>query len=254
MPTSRSGLGVAEIEGSGLFAVGGRSNRGVVSTVEKFNGTWLTCTSMLTPRRNFGAATVGGTLYAIGGEDDHFTTLAASEAYDARRDSWSPLPPMAAARMLHGVGVLDGQVYAVGGIGAGGEALDSVEVFDPARGKWKAGLPLTTRASVFGVASLAGRLYAVGGEGLSRTPQVFEKGGWSATPGLKGVLLAPGVGSLAGCVYVAGGNRAPPYNFYALSPWLSQTKGGSGGGSAVAAVLALCEPASQLSPEILTAA
>lgn len=83
---------------------------------------------------------------------------------------------------------------------------------------------------------------------------MFEKGGWSATPGLKGVLLAPGVGSLAGCVYVAGGNRAPPYNFYALSPWLSQTKGGSGGGSAVAAVLALCEPASQLSPEILTAA
>ena len=39
---------------------------------------------------------------------------------------------------------------------------------------------------------------------------MFEKGGWSATPGLKGVLLAPGVGSLAGCVYVAGGNRASP--------------------------------------------
>ena len=58
--------------------MGGRCGDGsVVSTVESFDGSvWSADTNMSTPRRNFGLAALDSKLYAIGGEDASFTTIA----------------------------------------------------------------------------------------------------------------------------------------------------------------------------------
>ena len=58
----------------------------MVSTVESFDGSaWMAETNMSTPRRNFGLAALDSTLYAIGGEDASFSTIADVEVSERSR-------------------------------------------------------------------------------------------------------------------------------------------------------------------------
>jgi len=82
MPTARSGLGVAVVDGK-IYAIGG-SNPSYLGTNEMYDpetDTWSNGTQMPTPRYNLGVAVVNDTLYAIGGYDGSSNPRTENEQY-----------------------------------------------------------------------------------------------------------------------------------------------------------------------------
>jgi N-acetylneuraminic acid mutarotase len=122
---------------------------------------------MPTPRVYFGAAVVGGTIYAIGGYSG--STLAKVEAYDPVADSWSARASMPTPRARLVVAAVGGKVYAIGGYHVTtGAASYANEEYDPATDTWtpRAELPrdpplLGWRNSSIGGAALGGKVFVV---------------------------------------------------------------------------------------------
>lgn len=117
-----------------------------------------------------GAATIGTTVYYIGGRTSDDSLLAAGScAFSldtaAVNGTWVALPCPTTIRSDHCVAEAGGKVYIIGGYSADySQAMDTVEEYDPATGAWRT-LPLqlpTGRGDV-ACASLDGRLHIAGG-------------------------------------------------------------------------------------------
>ncbi|WKX93994.1 hypothetical protein Q1695_011339 [Nippostrongylus brasiliensis] len=93
---------------------------------------WTPAAPLLQPRSDFGMATVGDSIYAVGGEDASYT-LRSVEIYDVQRNSWRAGPKMQHCRQALGVTALDGIIFAVGGKG-GGHIFREAEMLDPRQG------------------------------------------------------------------------------------------------------------------------
>ena len=81
MPTRRSRLGLAVVNGV-LYAVGGENP--ILATVEAYDpasNTWTSKAPMPTPRSGLGVAMAGGVLYAVGGYNSVSGYVATVEAY-----------------------------------------------------------------------------------------------------------------------------------------------------------------------------
>ena len=118
---------------------------------------------MPTPRLLFGAGTVKGIIYAVGGQRPGVNSwLSTVEAYDPKANHWTTRAPTPTARFSHGVGVIDGILYAVGGeVPNEGTAVN--EAFDPARDTWTTKAPMFEWRRQYGAAVVNGRFYVVGG-------------------------------------------------------------------------------------------
>jgi hypothetical protein len=82
MPTARNYLAVGVVNGT-LYAVGGYDGTAYLDTVEAYNpstDTWTSVASMPTARELLGAVVVNGILYAVGGVNST-ATLATNEAF-----------------------------------------------------------------------------------------------------------------------------------------------------------------------------
>ena len=116
MPTSRSRLGVAVIDGI-LYAVGGlNSPLGAVATVEAYDpisGMWSKKKPMSFARYGLGVVAMQGSLYALGGFMNG--PRATNERYDPASDTWTLKAQMPTARTALGVGTIGGMLYALGG-------------------------------------------------------------------------------------------------------------------------------------------
>lgn len=138
MPTPRSSPGVSTINGK-LYVVGGFNNinctLGTLEVYDPVANTWTTRASMLTLRRSFGAAAVGGILYAAGGAwVDNTTYLKTVEAYDPVSNAWTVKASMPATREWLGAVAMGGMVYAIGGTRTEfnlGSPLATVEAYQP---------------------------------------------------------------------------------------------------------------------------
>ncbi|WKX93993.1 hypothetical protein Q1695_011338 [Nippostrongylus brasiliensis] len=123
---------------------------------------WTPAAPLLQPRSDFGMATVGDSIYAVGGEDASYT-LRSAEIDDLQRDSWRAGPKMQHCRQALGVTTLDGIIFAVGGKG-GGHIFREAEMLDPRQGKWIS-LPSMRNARYgCGLTAVNGLLYAAGGD------------------------------------------------------------------------------------------
>jgi len=179
LPTPRSDLSVAVVSGV-LYAIGGArlvpcepppglpycNEVEVLGTVEAYNpatDTWTRKADMPTPRLMFGAATVNGIVYAVGGQRPGVNSwLSTVEAYDPATDTWIAKAPMPTARFAHGVGAIDGILYVVGGeVPNAGTAVN--ESYDPATDTWRSEVPMLGWRRAYGAGVLGGRFYAVGG-------------------------------------------------------------------------------------------
>jgi hypothetical protein len=164
MPTARSSLGVADVNGT-LYAVGGDQGLGrssaAVEAYDPATDTWTTKAPMPAARYSPGVAAVGGILYVVGGQ-----TL---DAYDPATDTWTIKGPMPTPRGSFGVAAIDGIIYAVGGVDAAGNILPTLEAYDPATDTWTTKAPMPTGRFFPGVAAVNGVLYAVGGANGSNT-------------------------------------------------------------------------------------
>lgn len=140
MLESRSACGVVSIchPRPLLFAVGGITNNGDTSAsgevFDPSTQTWKSIAPMLSPRRSFGLATLGGVLYAVGGNDGN-TDLRSVEAYDISSRTWRAVASMSRARMYCTVTVFEGSLLAIGGMD-GMLTLNSVERYCAATDRW----------------------------------------------------------------------------------------------------------------------
>ncbi|WP_018617378.1 T9SS type A sorting domain-containing protein [Segetibacter koreensis] len=131
-------------------------------------------------RNHFGTITLGGKIYAIGGQFGHDCgggqDQRFSHVYDPATDTWTELPllPTDRSHIEGGTFAMDGKIYVVAGQGNGGRSSDAVTVFDPAgnggAGIWEDEPSLTLPRSYEGVsAKVIGNTFIIshGGEGSS---------------------------------------------------------------------------------------
>ncbi|MEK7477133.1 MAG: S8 family serine peptidase [Candidatus Coatesbacteria bacterium] len=123
---------------------------------------------MPTPRRGLAAVSLGGTLYAIGG-NDRWGPSSSVYAYDSATGAWSTAPSLNVAREGIGGVVLGGTIYAIGGNDGTG-VVSTVEVWDGSATYWTVSSSLPTARSWLGVVTDGSSIFAVGGEDADALP------------------------------------------------------------------------------------
>lgn len=161
-----------------IYAIGGGSNSGLVSTVEEYNPVtdkWTKKADIL-PRWYFSAGLVNGKIYIIGGEaeqDNVWVPVSTVEEYDPVKDICAKKADMPTVRRGLSVCALNGKIYAIGGNTAqAGITLQTVEEYDPATDKWTKKADIPTARNDLCTGAVNGRIYAIGG--ANRNVGVFS--------------------------------------------------------------------------------
>jgi len=124
---------------------------------------WDTLPPMPTERTEVTAATVGSSIYVIGGFDKDGNTLGKVELFDARSGTWSqakelPVPLHHAASASH-----QGKLYVVGGYREGWIPSSTLFIYDPFTNQWDEGSNMPTPRGALTTQFIDSILYAVGG-------------------------------------------------------------------------------------------
>jgi N-acetylneuraminic acid mutarotase len=174
MHVARSGLGVAVVNGK-IYAIGGKSESGVVGTNEEYDpetDTWTYKASMPTPRQLFAVAVYQNKIYCIGGTTDYSSYSDVNEVYDPATNTWTTRTRMPTARLGLQANVINDKIYLIGGL----PYLNRNEAYDPAKNTWKAKTPLPN-ATGFVSTVINNKIYAVGtyfnGKYISTT-QIYD--------------------------------------------------------------------------------
>ena len=146
--------------------VGGRwSDTSSLYTVEKFDTFLQTCDSFSTAPMSFArsghsVASIGGLIYAVGGENDSliYDTV---ECYDPALNTWSLVAPLIAPRVACGVCVVEDFMFVLGGW-IGSEIAEDIERYDPHLDRWEVVGKVDTKRFHLGVTEMDGLIYAVG--------------------------------------------------------------------------------------------
>ena len=185
MPTSRSGLGVAVVNGK-IYAIGGDGGSNSTEEYNPATGTWTVKKQMPTGRSRFGISVYQNKIYVIGGATpDGFS--AANEVYDPLTDTWetkTPLPKGGRAELS--ASVINEEIYVVGGYFFGGYYVSSnaLEVYDPETDTWTTKSPMPTAVYSCSSAVIDNRMYVIEnsfGNKFGRLNQVYnaENDSWS---------------------------------------------------------------------------
>ena len=173
------------------------------------NLNWSTKTSMPVSIYAPGVASIGTTIYVIGGYST--TYLNTVYAYDTVGNSWSTLAPMFTARDYLGVGVVNGKIYAIGGLNSS-SYLNNVEAYDPVANSWTSiGLNTMTTAREVDMGVVNGILYAVGGYNgnFLSTVESYDPvaNQWTTEQSMPTARDQIGVGVVNGILYAIGGGN-----------------------------------------------
>jgi hypothetical protein len=121
MPTAREHVASCVLGGQLIVIGGWRDDKSVVAAVEAYDparGSWRALAPLRTARGGLGAAVLGGTCFAVGGEEwagpepGTFADVQGLVSLDA---SWTDFAPLPRARHGLGVAALNGAIYAIGG-------------------------------------------------------------------------------------------------------------------------------------------
>ncbi|TGD76684.1 malectin domain-containing carbohydrate-binding protein [Hymenobacter wooponensis] len=146
LPAPR-GSGAAAVVGHHLHAFGGllpdrRTDTGdhYVLDLNNIAAGWHTAAPLPEPRNHLGGATVGGKIYAIGGQNDHDGTRsirAFLHVYDPATNAWTRLAnlPSNRSHFEPGTIALDGKILIVGGSDNFSDYGDILS-YDPATNIW----------------------------------------------------------------------------------------------------------------------
>ncbi|MEM2099576.1 MAG: kelch repeat-containing protein [Candidatus Bathyarchaeia archaeon] len=162
MPTARSGLGVAVVNGK-IYAIGGDGGCNITEEYNPITNTWTTKKSMPTGRSRFAIVAYKNKIYVIGGVTANGFT-AANEVYDPVTDTWtskSPLPRGGRAELT--ASVINGKIYVVGGYYMGLYLVSSstLEVYDPETDTWTTKTPMLTAVYSCSSAVIDNKMYVV---------------------------------------------------------------------------------------------
>lgn len=120
---------------------------------------WLTRFNLTSPRQALAGASLGGRVYALGGQNGG--PLATVESYDPVVNAWS-FKANIVARYGLGAAVAGGKIYAVGGY-TGVSPSDAVEEYDPEKDAWTPRAKLPVARYALSVAAFGGKVYAIAG-------------------------------------------------------------------------------------------
>lgn len=124
--------------------------------------TWTTKANMTTARREFGAATVGTTVYAIAGVGGTTT----NEAYDTAANTWSTKTAMTAGRWALPVSAVGTVIYAIGGY-TGGSESNTNYAYDTVANTWSTKAAMTTARYGLAAGVVGTTIYLIAGYGAA---------------------------------------------------------------------------------------
>lgn len=145
MPTARSGLGVAVVDGK-IYAIGGVGGSDTNEMYDPATNTWVSKQPMPTARIRFGITVFENKIYVMGGADANGFTDA-NEVYDPATDTWEIKASMpAGGRAELAVNAVNGKIYAIGGFFLGIFWIPSnlTEVYDPVTDTWTTNAEMPT--------------------------------------------------------------------------------------------------------------
>ena len=123
-----------------LYCLGGYNQKDLatfssVEMLSNVNGFWQLIEPMQTERNEFTAVSIMGTIYAIGGSDNHGKSIEGVERYDPHLNKWVYVNKMNIERYGHSACVMESKIY-VGGKKSEDEFVTEIECYDPLSGDW----------------------------------------------------------------------------------------------------------------------
>ncbi|MFZ7137264.1 MAG: Kelch repeat-containing protein [archaeon] len=172
MPTARSGLGVAVVDGK-IYAIDGNNYLTYYNVTEMYDpdfNIWVTKASMPTARTNFGIAVVDNKIYVIGGGETKI-----NEVYDPQMDTWETKTPMNIGRSGLSASVVDGKIYVIGGNrGNPSRGVSATEVYDPTTDTWSIAKQIPIAVTAHASAVVDDKIYIIGGSLELTHNQIFD--------------------------------------------------------------------------------
>ncbi len=216
MPVGLAKFGAAVL-GAKIYVTGGYDTRSGVLVYDIASDRWETGRAMPLGSDNLATLSVGGKLYAIGGE-----ARTAVQVYDPVADAWTAGPASPAIRFASAAAVLNGRLHLMGGWNYSNTASASVAthgVLDTTTQTWAGAAPLATARNAAGAVAIADRIYVVGGRapGIRAADQsplasveVYTPGTdtWAAGAALPTARGSLAVAALSDRLYAFGGEAA----------------------------------------------
>lgn len=211
-------------DATGLFGavVAGRSaaNYGLVNDAVRFTtigNFWTARAAAPVARQRPAVATLGGSLYLIGGLNAAGAAMAGVTAYTPGPNSWTSKAALPAARQGSSAAAIAGKIYLAGGNNSGGTLTRTLYVFNASTNRWASGPDLPLASGCGGAAAIGGKLYLFTGcTLLSSGTQVstgllhrYDPGThlWTALHQAPAAHALGAVAAVGGKLYVAGGNN-----------------------------------------------
>ena len=180
MPTARSDLGVAVVDGR-IYAIGGLSGDVSVSNNEQYDpvsNSWTAEMPMPTARSGFAIATYNGRIYVIGGTVGN-GFVGNNEVYDPSTNTWETKASMPTPRSDLSASVVNDKIYLIGGkkysnLNPYFNQTNINEVYDPANDSWSTKTSVPIAIYGYESATIEGKIYIVGGSQTSKSQEQNE--------------------------------------------------------------------------------
>src|ERR1700676_701899 len=165
-PPVPTGSAAAESINGIIYVAGGASASAKNSTLQAFNpttNTWTTLASMpLTLYQGDGAGVINSQLYVAGGWNGSLPTSVLLK-YDPPSDTWTSLAGMPHLSACCATGVIDSKLYVTTACNGYNGYANYLDVYDPATNAWMS-LPGSASAhSAPAIGAINGKLYVAGG-------------------------------------------------------------------------------------------
>jgi hypothetical protein len=154
-----------------VLVMGGFHAGGALANMERYDtssGEWSVAAARSTARCMFGACTLAGEIYVIGGfSTDAKRSLSDVEKYTPSSDTWSTLAPLPSGRYDHAAVAVGSAMYVISGHAkTGSPDLASVLKFDSMEGAWIVVESMPEPRRLHAACAIGSDIYVFGGSFL----------------------------------------------------------------------------------------